>query len=474
MRLALACVLLLLAACGAEERQRRAPIESSSSRVDVFLRCVDPSAPPIAVEFAAAWLVDGAGEERALELSRSEVRSPDLARRERIAGAILPPAAYSRLALEVRGAGLLRAEGRIPLTLLSPLDASSISPGDTLRVELPVEVRLGEREAASIFLDWSAGESLVGGATFSPRWSASLESPQLALGLLYVADAGTSSVLTLDRATGQVVGTFKSGAQPRALALTRDRRLLWVASGGDGSILALDARSGKAETSLPIAFGAGITDLVFTDDDRSLAATLRELDAVALADFSGRNVVQVSVGREPVRLACAPSLQRLFTADSASDSVSVVDTAARALVASVQVEARPVDVDLDRDEKELYVAHSTSPHLLVIDARSLATLATVFVGAGATDVLADRRSSRVFVARARPPEVLVVDRRLGSVVRRIPVSARIESMTQWREGSRVYGAAPEAGAVLVIDVVTGKEQTPLRCGERPTDVVVAE
>jgi hypothetical protein len=98
----------------------------------------------------------------------------------------------------------------------------------------------------------------------------------------------------------------------------------------------------------------------------------------------------------------------------------------------------------------------------------------VFVGAGATDVLADRRSSRVFVARARPPEVLVVDRRLGSVVRRIPVSARIESMTQWREGSRVYGAAPEAGAVLVIDVVTGKEQTPLRCGERPTDVVVAE
>ena len=54
------------------------------------------------------------------------------------------------------------------------------------------------------------------------------------------------------------------------------------------------------------------------------------------------------------------------------------------------------------------------------------------------------------------------------------ISAPISQMSQSRTGSRVYAAAPELGAVLVLDVVTGKEEAVIRCGSRPTDVVIAE
>ena len=51
---------------------------------------------------------------------------------------------------------------------------------------------------------------------------------------------------------GQVVGTGKAGAGPRALAVSRDRRELYVANAGDGSVSIVDARRNFADSTIPV------------------------------------------------------------------------------------------------------------------------------------------------------------------------------------------------------------------------------
>lgn len=462
--------------CSRPRLTSSAPVEATSSRVDVFVRSTDPGTRPVGFSLAAVELVDEAGTPRALTPARRQVLSTEGERRMPFAGAIVPPARYVALRVTLDAAWLEGEDGRQALQLEAATPGGEdLAPQSSRTYEVALDLRLLQRDAASIFLDWSAADSLRGGLGFAPSLASSLERPQTSLGTLYVADASSGVVYALERSSGQIVGTFKAGAEPSALALARDRRRLCVANSGDGSLSILDVRRGHVESSVVIAFSARTSDVVLAEFDRFVAAANPALDSVTFSTFGpGGTIQSIPVGRSPTRLASAPSLARLFVCESGNDSVSVIDTNSRAVVAQAPVESRPSDVEVDRDEEEVYVGHRTSPNLLVLDARSLGKLATIFVGGEVTDVLADPRRSRVYVARARPAELAVVDRRVGSVVRRIALSTRVESLALTLEGSRLYGAAPDAGALLSIDLVLGKEEGTIRCGTRPMDVVIAE
>lgn len=471
-------LFVLGAACEGPRKDRPRPIEANLARVDVYLGCSDPNARPVVVELESVELRAESGGSVALELARPRLVPSELGRRLPLAGASVPPGNYTALVLHVRSATLAAADGAVELRLVdrsAAVPADPLAPPGPLACELPVRGRLGRQDALTLFVDWNVAASLPGGAEFAPSFALTTERPHASLGLLYVADGAGGAVLAIERSSGEVVATYKTGAEPRALALARDRRRLFVANARDGSLDLLDVQQGKALSTLTFGLSARSSDAVIADARGTLAVAQRDLDKVSLVDTSSFSRIQdVSVGRSPVRLAAAPDLERVFVVESGADAVEVVDLAARAVAGRIPVESRPSDAAVDRRGRELFVGHTTSPNLLVYDARSLAQRATIFVGGDVTAILCDRRRDRVFVARSRPPEVVVVDRELGSVLRRIPVSGRIEALAQPVDGAMLYGAAPELGALVVIDLVLGKELPPLRCGGRPLDVLVAD
>lgn len=113
----LAALALAVAACSSQERRAPGPVEATSSRVDVFLRCSDPGARDVGFTIASLELRSAEGTAHALELERNEVRSSELARRARLGGAITPPAEYRTLVVRLGAAWLLRNGERIPLEL---------------------------------------------------------------------------------------------------------------------------------------------------------------------------------------------------------------------------------------------------------------------------------------------------------------------------------------------------------------------
>lgn len=508
-------VALLGFACEGARRGSPRPVEANLARVDVYLGCSDPNARPVVVELASVALRAESGEDVVLDLARPRLVPGELARRLPLAGASVPPGTYSALVLEVRKATLAGPDGAIELRLVdraaprvdappapdpnakpksedakdpnAPSEPSSTPPafdtallasrdsGATAKYVLPVRGRLARQDALTLFVDWNLSASFPGGAEFAPVFALTTERPHASLGLLYVADGAGASVLAVERSSGEVVATYKTGAEPRSIALARDRRRLFAANARDGSLDLIDVQQQRSISTLTFGLSARTSDVALVDPRGMLVLAQRDLDKVSLVDTgSFTRVLDLSVGRAPVRLASSPESDRVFVVESGADAVEVVDLRARALAGRIPVESRPSDAALDRRGRELFVGHALAPNLLVFDASTLVQRATIFVGGDVTAVLCDRRRDRVYVARSRPPELVVVDRELATVLRRIPVSGRIEALAQPVDGAELYGAAPELGGLVVVDLVLGRELGPIRCGGRPLDVLVAD
>jgi len=510
---------LLLAACAEVRRGGELPVEATASRVDVFLRAAPTDAGTLTVLLDEVWLIEESGARRPLQLSRSRVDSKEATRRLSLAGGIVPPGDYEAVVLRVQAA-TLEADGerrdlRLAPTLPSGPDTAPaqkpVEPGESdeaaeaaeagelpeppadlvpgaaesepseqdasgpVEYVIPVRVQVRQQDAVSIFLEWNVAASILPGDRFRPFFAVGLERPQVRLGLLYVSDRDTGSVLALDRTTGEVVATGKAGASPSALAIARNRVNLFAANEGDGSVTLLDTRRNLVEFVIPIRLSARTSDVVVADEGRMLAASNPGTDTVSLFDLmSVARIGDVRVGRQPVRLDAAPRHRRVYVVNALSNSLSVIDINARAVIATLALEADPTYVTVARDERRFFVGHRTSPNVLVYDAESLGLLNTIFVGGNVTAMLADRRLDRIYVARERPNEIAVIDRRLGAVMRRIPISGRVTGLAQPAEGALIYGAAPDRGGLIVIDVTVGKELPLLPCGKAPTDVVVVD
>jgi YVTN family beta-propeller protein len=86
------------------------------------------------------------------------------------------------------------------------------------------------------------------------------------------------------------------------------------------------------------------------------------------------------VGVDPVGVAVTPDGKRAYVTNHGSSDVSVIDTAANALVATVAVRTAPVGVATTADGKHVYVANSGSGTVSVIDTSTNKVVAEVTAG----------------------------------------------------------------------------------------------
>ncbi len=215
-----ACAAGAWCACEAPSKDGRRALESNASRVDVYLGCSDPAAPPVVLELESVELRSEGGELRTLELARPRLVPSELAHRLPLAGGSVPPANYTALVLRARRAELQGPDGTLELRLVArnapPAQAPPLAPAATVAYELALRARLTRADALSLFVDWHAADSLTGGAELAPSFTLTTERPRASLGLLYVADGASGSVLAIDRGSGEVVSISSRPARNRA------------------------------------------------------------------------------------------------------------------------------------------------------------------------------------------------------------------------------------------------------------------
>jgi YVTN family beta-propeller protein len=174
----------------------------------------------------------------------------------------------------------------------------------------------------------------------------------------YVCLSRNNALAVVDLARGEKTAEIPVGVAPYDVALSPDGRQAWVSNWGGR----------QAEPGEPTAHSSGTPVVI---DPRGVAAS----GTVSLVDLeAGRETAQIEVGLHPSDLVLSPDGRALYVANANSDTVSVLDTAAGAVVGTLNARpeaelpfgSQPNALALAPDGSRLYVANAGNNAVAVL------------------------------------------------------------------------------------------------------------
>jgi YVTN family beta-propeller protein len=180
----------------------------------------------------------------------------------------------------------------------------------------------------------------------------------------------------------------------------------------------------------------------------------------------------VKVGSKPYALAENPVNGRVYTANSNSDNVSVIDEDSHKVIATVTVGGEPEAVAVNPVNGRVYVANEASKSVSVIDGASNKVTATVMVGNEPGAVAVNPVSGRVYVANLADNTVSVIDGASNTVTATVNVGSIPVALAVNPLNGQVYVANFGSGTASVIDGPTNKVIATLNVGESPDALAV--
>lgn len=136
-------------------------------------------------------------------------------------------------------------------------------------------------------------------------------------------------------------------------------------------------------------------------------------------------LASIPVGRAPAGVAAHTDSATVFVAERDDDSVAVIDTAKRRVLARVRVGSHPFALLYDAPRARLYALNVQSDDISVIDMRDTrrpAVIATVKVGKSPYGAALAQGGALLFVTNQRDDTVSVVDADSLRVRRTSPAS----------------------------------------------------
>ena len=164
-------------------------------------------------------------------------------------------------------------------------------------------------------------------------------------------------------------------------------------------------------------------------------------------------------------LALSERNERVYVANSGSDTVSVIDADTNAVIATIPVGDRPTGVLAVGSR--VYVTNQLSGTVSVIDVATNAVVATVPVGARPSDLAVDPSGRQVWVANEGSDTVSVIDRATNAVVATVPVGVAPRGISF--SHNHVY-VTSQSDTVTVIDRHTFAVVATVPVGHTPADI----
>jgi YVTN family beta-propeller protein len=145
-------------------------------------------------------------------------------------------------------------------------------------------------------------------------------------------------------------------------------------------------------------------------------------NSVSVIDTSTNTVkATIGVGFAPLYVALSPDGSRAYAANSVGNSVTVINTSKNTVAATVPVGHNPVQLAVSTDGGKVYVANTGSNSVSVINTSTNTVIATVTVGHNPVNVAISADDSKVYVANTGSNSVSVISTTTNAVVATIPV-----------------------------------------------------
>jgi YVTN family beta-propeller protein len=166
---------------------------------------------------------------------------------------------------------------------------------------------------------------------------------------------------------------------------------------------------------------------IFTADVNSDTVTI--LERAKGGDVSGWTMTHVPVGKGPEGFDVSPDGRELWAANSHDGTISVVDIGAKKVLETLSLGTKFANrLKFTPDGKRVLVSDLGTGELVILDAAARRELKRISLGRGAAGILVAPDGSRAFVAVSPDDCVAVVDLRSLSVTGRLPTGKGPDGM----------------------------------------------
>ncbi len=202
----------------------------------------------------------------------------------------------------------------------------------------------------------------------------------------YTTNGEPSAVIVIDLARGRITDTIATAAGPHGLRARPDGRELYVAGTKDNAVSVIDVATQREVARVRV--GRAPVQVAFLPDGERAYVTLRDDNAVAVLDTRTRRVLAtIPVGRGPIQLIASPDGRQVYVANQGTEvepdsTVSVIDTRRNAVARTLTVGRGAHGVAISDDGGLVFIANTFSGTVSVINTIAQHVIATVRVGAG--------------------------------------------------------------------------------------------
>src|SRR5947208_1046691 len=210
-----------------------------------------------------------------------------------------------------------------------------------------------EDDASALIVDLSSGQSR-GKVKVSEEPEGMGVNPES--GELYVTCEEKGEVFAIDVDAQRVIATIETGGRPRSVAFLPDGLRAYVACENGGYIAVIDAQSHQLLSKIQLPTGSQSMSTAVSKGGKELYVSTGRGNAVAIIDtqkadaqrsplLSARGegegeesiVAMIPVGNRAWGIALDPSGSKLYTANGASNDVSVIDLKSRKELRRIKV-----------------------------------------------------------------------------------------------------------------------------------------
>ncbi|HEU4738875.1 MAG TPA: PKD domain-containing protein [Solirubrobacterales bacterium] len=185
--------------------------------------------------------------------------------------------------------------------------------------------------------------------------------------------------------------------------------------------------------------------------------------------------VAIGANAEPFQLAISPNGQTLYSANYEVDTVSVIATASKAVVATIPVGEHPFGIAVTPDGSRVYVTNAEDDNVSVIATATNQVIgASIPVGDSPFGIAISPDGTRALVTNSGDDTVSVINLASGQVVATVPAGDNPYGLAYTPDGSRALIANNDAESISVLDGHTGQSLAgPIHVGKDPSGVAVS-
>jgi YVTN family beta-propeller protein len=267
---------------------------------------------------------------------------------------------------------------------------------------------------------------------------------------LYVANSGSNDVTLIDTANDEVIATVPTGKRPLLPCVAPYGRCVYLPSGPERTVTVL-GESGQFIKKL--AVGAAPHDIAVSPDSRWAYQPNSASHTVSVIDTGDYSVIgEIGVGLGPGHIAFDPESRFAYVANTLSNDVTVIATADHEVVATIKAGAAAHLPAISHDGRYGYVANFASDDLTVWDTKDNQVVAQIPVGIYPHFFAASPDGSWLVVSNTGESSVCVIDASTHATVARLEVGGAPAHLAFDRDSECAFVGCESSDQIAVVEL----------------------